>query len=72
MSRLILSPYYPFILVPHLLVVSEEAALIQVSRSPRAASPEPVNQSPNGSRRSSTSSNYSHSAGLPSRHANSM
>ncbi|MPC28926.1 hypothetical protein E2C01_022143 [Portunus trituberculatus] len=43
--------------------------MIQVSRSPRGASPE---QSPSGSRRSSTSSNYSHSAGLPSRQANSM
>ncbi|XP_063853176.1 alpha-tubulin N-acetyltransferase-like isoform X3 [Scylla paramamosain] len=53
-------------------IVSEEAALIQVSRSPRAASPEHPTQSPSGSRRSSTSSNYSHSAGLPSRQANSM
>ncbi|XP_050690923.1 alpha-tubulin N-acetyltransferase-like isoform X2 [Eriocheir sinensis] len=49
---------------------SEEAKLTQVTRSPRANSPE-RNGSPGGSRRSSTSS---HSAGLPStsRETNSM
>ncbi|XP_042869327.1 alpha-tubulin N-acetyltransferase-like isoform X3 [Penaeus japonicus] len=54
-------------------ITSDEAAMTVVSRSPRAASPE-RNQSPSGSRRSSTSS-YSHSAGRPSnpsRQANSM
>lgn len=44
-------------------IVADEAALTYVSRSPRAASPD-RNQSPNASRRSSTS--YSHSAGRPS------
>ncbi|KAG0710990.1 Alpha-tubulin N-acetyltransferase [Chionoecetes opilio] len=53
-------------------IVTEEAALCQVSRSPRDSSPEAPSQSPGGSRRSSTSSHCSHSAGLPSRQANSM
>ncbi|XP_047488712.1 alpha-tubulin N-acetyltransferase-like isoform X4 [Penaeus chinensis] len=54
-------------------ITTDEAAMTVVSRSPRTASPE-RNQSPSGSRRSSTSS-YSHSAGRPSnpsRQANSM